>query len=133
MKTLTLTTALLALSLTGCASIINGSSQTVVIETLDDIGTTHCTATNDEGTYRASAGEGMLVYRSSDDLVVKCENRQQVATVVIESHNEWWYYPLDFITWDFCIISCVVDTSTGNIYEYPQRTSLLMDYKGVQQ
>lgn len=126
-----ITAAILALSITGCASIINGSDQTIVIETLDDIGTTTCTARNDEGTYRAKAGEPMRVYRSDADLVVKCENRQQVATTVIESENEWWYYPLDFITWDLCIFSCVIDTSSGNIYEYPQRTSLLMDYKGV--
>jgi hypothetical protein len=129
--TKTITTAILALSLTGCASIINGSSQTVVIETLDDIGTTTCTARNDEGTYRARAGEGMRVFRSSDDLVVKCENRQQVATTVIESSNEWWYYPMNFFIWDLCLISCVVDTSSGNIYEYPSQTSLLMDYKAA--
>lgn len=127
----TITAALLALSLTGCASIINGDEQTIVIEALDSTGSTYCVGRNDEGTYRARAGEGMKVKRSSDDLVVKCENKQQEATVVIESKNEWWYYPLNFLVWDLCLISCFVDTGTGNIYEYPKQTTLMMDFKNT--
>lgn len=116
----------------GSASVINGDQQTIVVEALDEAETTYCTATNDEGSYRARAGEGMRVYRSSDDLVVKCENLEQQATTVIESRNEWFYYIIDFGLVDLCLISCWVDTGTGNIYEYPQRTSLLMDYKSTE-
>lgn len=129
----TISTAILALALTGCASTINGSDQTIVIETLDDVGHTTCVAGNDEGTYRARAGAAMKVKRSSGDLIVRCENRQQVATTVIESDLEWWYYPIDFVLLDLCLISCWVDTGTGNIYEYPKRTTVLMDYKAVNQ
>lgn len=125
----TITAALLALALSGCASIMNGSEQTIVVNALDPAGNTTCTATNDEGTYRARAGAGMRVRRSSDDLVVRCENRHQVATAVIESSNQWWYYPINAIVWDLCLISCVIDTATGNIFKYPSSTDVMMIYK----
>lgn len=125
----TITATLLAQPDKASASIMNGDEQTIVVNALDPAGATTCTATNDEGTYRARAGAGMRVKRSSDDLVVRCENRHQVATAVIESSNQWWYYPINAIVWDLCLISCVIDTATGNIYEYPSRTDVLMVYK----
>ena len=124
----TITTALLALTLSGCATMMNERTQPVKLEIVDDMGGTKCTAQNDEGRYRFSGGKAR-VNRDNSDLVVTCENEHQQATTTIESKQEGSWYVKDFFVFFPCIVVCPIDYFTGNAAYYPSPAKVMMDYK----
>lgn len=124
----TITTALLALTLTGCATMLNERTQPVKLELVDDMGGTKCTAQNDEGRYLFSAGSSR-VNRDNSDLVVTCENDNQTAQVAIESKQEGSWYLKTFIAFFPCVLACPFDYLTGNAAYYPSPAKVMMDYK----
>lgn len=76
MKSLAL--ALAATVLGGCASIVNDSRQDVRVQTQSpdghDISGAHCTLRNAREDLQATSGSTVRVYRSSDDLHIRCRH-----------------------------------------------------------
>jgi len=110
--------AALAVTVSGCASIVKGSSETIAIRTVPTNGAV-CTLSNGRGTWRVSAPGRVRVKRSADDMDVTCKALGYTdATGVISS---------DFQTWTLGniliggLVGLVVDWSTGAINDYDHR------------
>ncbi|MBE7942029.1 MULTISPECIES: hypothetical protein [Ramlibacter] len=62
---------------TGCASIVNDSSQAIKVDTLDESGKTvsgaECQLSNDFGQFSVRSGNTAMVHRSSKDLDIVCK------------------------------------------------------------
>src|SRR5260370_39517607 len=64
------------LSLTGCASMVGGSSQVISVETRkgpDVVSGAACKLTNNKGTWFLTTPGTVTVHRAYDDLSIKCE------------------------------------------------------------
>lgn len=82
-----------ALASTGCASIINDTTQPVKIETLTEQGAAvsgaECTLTNDYGAATVKSGATSPVRRSGQDLDITCqhpENPEAKARAISRAH-----------------------------------------------
>lgn len=77
MKKLAVVAATVALS-TGCASVVNDSSQPIKVETKTISGEmitgAECTLTNDYGSVNMKSGSTVSVHRSSKDMDITCKN-----------------------------------------------------------
>lgn len=63
-------------SLSGCASIVNGTNQVVSVETLQQTGAmagASCKPENDKGVYYVTTPGTVTVHRAYGDMNVKCE------------------------------------------------------------
>ena len=115
--------AALAVALSGCASIVKGSSQTLAINTVPGIRAA-CTLSNGRGTWRVSTPGRVKVKRSADDMDVTCKAQgYEDASGSISS---------DFQTWTLGnlliggLVGLVVDWSTGAINDYDHRFEIPM-------
>ncbi|HWA91716.1 MAG TPA: hypothetical protein VG889_16880 [Rhizomicrobium sp.] len=105
-----------AVSLSGCASIIKGSSQQIAIESPPATGAS-CELSNREGHWTVVTPGVAKVHRSKEDMRVTCaKDGWQTATAVIPSDFEGWTLGNLLIGG---IIGLGVDASTGAINEYP--------------
>ena len=120
---------LLGLLTSGCASMINGDTQTVTIEAVDDIGGTSCSLSNNKGRWYSMPNMPVKVKRSDADLVVKCDNERQKAAKRIEPSSGVGWYVTDFLLVDLCLISCWVDASSDAVNSYAEKIVVMMDYK----
>lgn len=126
-------TVVALLSLTGCASIISGRTQSVTLNPMRDGAIDRhadCTASNNKGLWTAKGGNTVIVRKSSEDLRVACKDGDSVATAKGERSTQYGWAVANFFIWDLCTISCVVDFSTGAIYKYPEQVQLLMSPSG---
>ncbi len=68
---------LLGLQLVGCASVSNGTTQAIRLETLTADGKTvegaQCSLTNDSGSFNVTTPGSVLVHRSSANLNIICK------------------------------------------------------------
>lgn len=129
MKTILLAATLFAL--TGCASVMTELSPPMSIvamrgEQID--AAAQCTATNKEGSWVTSGNGTVGIRKSASDLKVECRNNLDKTTGVasVESSTAGRYIAANFILLDLCTISCIVDFSTGAIYEYPSQIKVPM-------
>jgi len=113
--------AALAVGLSGCASIVKGSSETIAINTNPGI-RANCTLSNGRGTWRLSTPGRIKVKRSKNDMDVTCKALgYQDATGSISS---------DFQTWTLGnvliggVVGLVVDWSTGAINNYDHQFTM---------
>lgn len=123
-----------AIALSGCASIIDGKNQTLTLNTRGNVDKTNteCELRNTKGTWVTDGKESLMIRRDSADLIVACENETQEGDVVLQSNASVGWMVANFFMWDFCTISCIVDHSTGSLYEYPMSVSIPMrDKKGA--
>jgi len=90
---------------------------------------TECELRNTKGAWTTDYKESIVIRRDYNDLIINCENDEQEGELVIESDVSVGYMALNFIIWDFCTISCIVDHSTGALYEYPLNISVPMRNK----
>ena len=126
-KTFPLFAIFLALSLSGCASIVSGDNQTVSITALYEgksVTGAMCTANNDEGTWYVTTPGSIILSRSGEALVVVCEKEGYDAGIVtVESSTK----PMAFGNILFGgIIGAAVDAGTGAAFDYPQSITILM-------
>jgi hypothetical protein len=80
MKSLCVIVAVVGLG--GCASIIDGSSQSLSSKTVaagSDVAGSQCSLTNDKGTWFVTTPGTVTVHRSYDALNVKCEHDGFIA------------------------------------------------------
>lgn len=130
-KTALLTVMVLTVLLSGCATILVGKHQEVVISptrsgVIDPAMT--CTVMNNKGSWSTTGGGTVTVKKSRGDLRVQCRDPQtaEVAEGRGERSTQLGWAVLNFIVWDFCTLSCAIDFATGSIYEYPQQVTVLV-------
>jgi len=77
--------AAIAMALTGCASVLNDTTQPMKIETKNSAGElvagAECSVTNDYGTHAVKSGATSQVRRSGKDLDIVCKDPQQADAV----------------------------------------------------
>ena len=125
------TLLLILLSITGCATIVDGKTQTMTVSTRGDVDkrNTECEIKNSNGVWVTDNKESLVIRRDNDDLIINCENEKQDGSVVIESSASGGFMAANFFIWDLCTISCIVDHNTGALYEYPMHVSIPMKNK----
>ena len=121
MKTRLLSALALSVLATGCASIINESTQPIRVETLKADGTqvkgAECRLTNDYGNFTGKSGEAIPVHRSSKDLDIVCidPNSPQAVARAISRAGGGMYGNIVFGG----PIGAFIDHNNGRGYNYP--------------
>lgn len=130
MNKLLLATAITATTaLSGCATILQGTTDNVSLQALGATDKyTQCVIKSGDMTYTTMGKiDTVALDRSSADLVIECENETQEGSAVIESSfNGAWL--LADLLWDLCIftLSCPIDAATGAFFDYPNKISVDM-------
>src|SRR3990167_5002643 len=117
---------ILSLGLTGCASMIGGTQQTVSVETKNVEGA-DCTLSNNKGIWYIKNTPGsVVVNRSFSDMHIKCEKPgYEVAQKSIASSTR----PIVFgniVFYIAGILGAAVDIADGAAYDYPVPNSIEM-------
>jgi hypothetical protein len=104
--------------LSGCATIVSGSSEDVAVQTPSAPGAT-CVLSNQEGSWTAVTPGAAHVQRGHNDLLIICTKPgYQEAWTTISSHlNDWTIGNL---------VTLGVDAGTGAIDQYPHSVQLPM-------
>src|ERR1051326_3425476 len=129
MKSTTLAAiAALGVALSGCATVIKGTTQPVALSSPPVEGE-YCTLYNSEGTWSAMTPSVELVTRTKNDLKIVCKkDGYQDATKVVESH-------FNGATAGNIIlgggVGIVVDAATGADNSYPEAVEVPMTPVGV--
>jgi len=106
---------------TGCASIVNDSSQPIKVETLGEDGKAvagaDCTLRNDFGTFTMKSGTTAPIHRSGQDLDISCKDatRPEAVARAISRANAG-------LAGNILIgggIGAIIDHSKGTAYTYP--------------
>lgn len=123
--------AAVLLSLSGCASIISGTTQSVSIAPMSNgsiDSKVTCTATNKKGSWITTGGGTVTVKKAGEDLSVRCVNPDTNAVGMQNAPNstQYGWAVANFLLWDLCTISCLIDFGTGSIYEYPTQVQVVM-------
>src|SRR5579862_7401763 len=108
--------SVLAVGLSGCASIIKGGTQDIAISTPPTAGAL-CSLSNSAGNWQISTPGSLSVERSATDIKIQCsKDGYDKATAVIPSHfNGWLIGNLVFGG----LIGIIIDASTGASQSYP--------------
>lgn len=108
--------AVTLLLLTGCASIVSGTNQSLTVETPGCAGAS-CKLTNDKGAWVVAAPGSVVVNRAFGPLTVVCsKDGEASATAVIESSTKGMAFGNVIFGG---IIGAGVDMKTGAAYDYP--------------
>ena len=120
--------ALSATALGGCASIVDGSTQTLSVQTIGNNGAAvddaHCTLVNTKGTFFVTTPGTVAVHRDSANLNVKCAKEGMapgLASVVSSTKGMAFGNILAG-----GIIGAAVDMGTGAAYDYPALITVQM-------
>lgn len=124
----TMLAALCVSSLSGCASIVNGSNQAVSVEARhkgQQVVGAQCSLANPKGTYYVTTPGTVTLSRAYDDLNVKCEKEGlQPSFITVKSSTK----PMAFGNIIFGgVIGAAVDAGSGAAYDYPTLITVIMD------
>ena len=123
---------LVALSVTGCASITTGNSQVISVETRDKgqmVSGAMCTMTNPKGTYYITSPGTVTIRRAYDDLNVKCEKEGlQPGLLTVKSTTKAMAFGNILFGG---IIGGAIDAGSGAAYDYPPLVSVQMGESGI--
>lgn len=112
-KRLALTASLI--SLTACASIIEGSTQEIIVDT-NPSASVACTLTNERGQWSVGATPSTVkVKRSKSNLDIFCDSPQYVGQVSNVSDGESWAMGNVLLGG---VIGAGVDAGTGALFSY---------------
>ena len=122
-----LITCYVGMMLTGCASIVSGSKQTISIETAA-VKNAECSLENDKGKWFINQTPGsVVVHRSYKNLEVNCEKKGYKKSISsVKSRT----IPLAFGNVIFGLGGAVgagVDIANGAAYEYPTNIMVPMN------
>ena len=109
-----------AAGLTGCASIVSGTSQVVSVETLHPSGNVAgatCKLENDKGVYYVTTPGTVTVHRAYGDMNVKCEKPGYDAGLATFKSSTKGMMAGNILFGG--VIGAGVDASTGAAYDYP--------------
>jgi hypothetical protein len=107
-------------SLTGCASIVSGTSQVVSVETLHSSGNVAgatCKLENDKGVYYVTTPGTVTVHRAYGDMNVKCEKPGFDAGLATVKSSTKAMMAGNIVFGGF--IGAGVDAASGAAYDYP--------------
>ena len=110
-------------ALSGCASIVEGTTQSVAITTPPADGA-RCSLTNSEGTWYVTTPGNAQVHKTKTDLNVTCKrDGYQDASTVVSPHFNGATFG-NVIAGG--IIGVGVDAATGANFNYPENVSIPM-------
>jgi hypothetical protein len=114
-----LLSALLLPLLGGCASIVNGTQQSISVTTPPAAGA-HCKLSNDKGVwYIPNTPGSVIVHRSYRDLDVSCAKPGYGASdKLVQSHTKGMAFGNVLFGG---VIGAGVDVANGSAYDYPQQ------------
>jgi hypothetical protein len=114
-------------SLTGCASIVSGTSQVVSVETLHSSGNVAgatCKLENDKGVYYVTTPGTVTVHRAYGDMSVKCEKPGfDTGLATVKSSTKAMMAGNILFGG---VIGIGVDAASGAAYDYPTLFQVLM-------
>lgn len=114
MKKIATGMALIA-SLSGCASIVSGSSQEIALSASPQV-PVKCEAHNSRGSYDSNGEPGkILVKRSQSRLNIACEGNGYKGTHSEQAGVEGWFFGNILIGG---LVGLIVDPSTGAMFSY---------------
>lgn len=112
-----------ALALSGCATIMNGSTQDINVSTTlagKPVYGAQCEIKNGRGTWTTASGQPVTISRAAGDMEVQCiAEKASGSSKAASSTNGGAIFANLMI--DFCTISCLVDASSGAFWSYPPR------------
>ncbi len=112
---------------TGCASIVNETTQPIKVDTKSASGEVvngaECKLTNDYGVFSVRSGETTMVHRSNKDLEIVCKqaNNPDANARAVSRANAGLFG--NIIVGG--VIGAVVDHSRGTAYTYPKWVQLV--------
>lgn len=117
-----------ASQLIGCASVSNGTSGPIRVETMTSDGTAvvgaKCDLTNDYGTFSVVTPASVIVHRSSKDLQVICKkDGLPDATANVTSRATGSMFGNIVLGGG---VGAIVDHSNGSAYNYPEWIKFVM-------
>lgn len=109
---------------TGCATMVNGTTDEVNIHAVKSDVQTSCSLILDDEIKGQWEQNGQLesfeLERSSDDIRIECISENNKKTKYkVEPKFDDDFLVLDLLV-DLCIISCPIDLITGAFYDYPK-------------
>jgi hypothetical protein len=116
-----------ASSLTGCASIVSGTSQVVSVETSHQsakVDGAACKLENDKGTYFVTTPGTVTVHRAYGDMNVKCEKPGVPAGVATVKSSTKGMIAGNILFGG--VIGAGVDAASGAAYDYPALFQVVM-------
>jgi hypothetical protein len=114
-------------SLTGCASIVSGTSQVVSVETLHagtNLAGASCKLENDKGVYYVTTPGTVTVHRAYGDMNVKCEKAGFDPGMATVKSSTKAMMAGNIVFGGF--IGAGVDAASGAAYDYPALFQVLM-------
>jgi hypothetical protein len=115
--------AALGIALSGCASIIKGTTQSIAVTT-PPVSGADCVLSSKEGNWTVVTPGVAQVHKSKEDIQVRCTKAgYQDASATIPSDFEGWTLGNLLLGG---IIGVGVDASTGAINEYPHAFQIPM-------
>jgi hypothetical protein len=113
--------------LTGCASIVNGTSQVLSVETRDktqQIVGASCKLDNGKGVYFVTTPGTVTVHRAYDDMTVKCE-KESISPGLAAVKSTTKAMAFGNIIFGG-VIGAAIDAGSGAAYDYPTLISVIM-------
>ena len=115
--------AILGTALSGCASIIKGSSEDIAVSTPPAPGAS-CTLTSPRGTWNVTTPAKVHVMRSIKDMNIACnKDGYQTASTMIPSGVEPWTFGNLVLGG---LIGFGIDATSGAIGKYPEKVEVQM-------
>ncbi len=128
---LSATAVLAASSLTGCASIVNGTTQVVSVETRDAAGPVtgaSCKLENDKGVFYVTTPGTVSVRRAYADMKIKCEKAGVPDGLASIKSTTKGMVAGNIIFGG--VIGAGVDVASGAAYDYPTLMQVMMGDTG---
>ncbi|MEH6437115.1 hypothetical protein [Massilia sp. DD77] len=114
-------------NLTGCASIVSGTSQVVSVETMQPTGRVDgasCKLENEKGVYFVTTPGTVTIRRAYGDMNVKCEKAgMEAGLATIKSSTKGMAFGNIVFGG---VIGAGVDVASGAAYDYPNLFQIIM-------
>lgn len=125
-KLLTLILFAPALFLTGCASIVEGTSQTVMVKTQPEMGAS-CQLKNRKGTWYVHQTPGtVVIHKSSFPVMIVCTKGKHMGKLIQKAHMKGMVAGNAVFGG---LIGAEIDSSDGAAYMYPEQMVVPMHKK----
>ncbi|HEY1630972.1 MAG TPA: hypothetical protein VGF56_06630 [Rhizomicrobium sp.] len=120
--------ALAGVALSGCATVVNGTTQSISVSTANVSGA-QCALTNSEGTWYVSTPGSVVVHKTKTDIQATCkkDGYQDASTTIASKFGAMTVG--NVIAGG--VIGIVVDAASGANYSYPQATDIPMAAVGA--
>jgi hypothetical protein len=122
----------MAIAVSGCASIAGGHNQDLSVDTKRDgvaVTQVDCKLSNDKGAWHVTTPASVTVRRSFEDLAVNCEkDGQEPGSLTVKSSTKGLAFGNILFGG---VIGAGVDMASGAAYDYPKSITVEMGKDGV--